>query len=136
MSEQGKSSRKSSKPGQEFSGVEVCFFRYIAMLNVPEEWRKALLHFGHALFGLTLDVYGVAPEEDASLPTTVKRVNAIANDLRVSSGLLEELGLEPGASEMSEAEARLCRIAGKLAVSVREVSEDLAVAVLASREEE
>lgn len=112
----------------ELGFVDVSMFSYVGLVNLPKEWRLPLLILGRSLFDISLEVFGVAPEEPDSLGSTVKQVLAVADDLRVCACLLAELGGEPGKTEMSQAEVGLCHFAGRLAPSVQVVSEDLRVA--------
>lgn len=122
MSEQGKSTPEYPEP--KLSPI-VSFFRHIALLNVPPKWRVALQHLGIALFNWTMEVHGIASEQPDTERITDVRLNALASDLEVVAEILGSIGLEPGQSEMSEREMRMCRLGGELARPVYDVARRL-----------
>jgi len=106
----------------------ICFFRHTSLLQVPEAWRSALRHLGEDLDDMTLETYGLVPEAPDSLTTTRLRLRALALELGTCAQQLEDLAAEPQASELVDAEVRLCELAGRLASKVKEVSRRLAAA--------
>jgi len=100
----------------------ICFFRHTSLLQVPESMRGALRHFGEDLDDMTLEHYGLVPEAPDSLATTRLRVRALALELGTCGRQLEDLAAEPDASQLVEAEVRLCELAGRLAPQVKEMA--------------
>jgi len=111
------------------SEPEICFFRHTSLLQLPEPWRGAVRQLGEALDDFSLEIYGLVPEAPDSPTTTRLRLCALALELATCGRQLEELAAEPEASELVEAEVRLCRLAGRLASQVKEVARRLTAAV-------
>lgn len=111
-------------PAPELSPT-VSFFRHVALLNVPPAWRELLQHLGIALFNWTMEVNGIASEEPDTERITDRRLNALASDLESVAEQLGSIGLEPGQSEMTEREMRMCRLGGELARPVYDLAHKL-----------
>ena len=120
------SSGTPSNPSGAAPVVEVCFFRYASLLHIPEHWRGAFRNLGETIHDVTLEIWGLAPEAPDSLTTTLKRLQALADDLFTTGEQLEELAAEPEGAHLVPAEVRLCRLAGRLARQVKELARQLA----------
>lgn len=130
MSEPEKSTPTDSPAPTEPFDPEVSIFREVALLHLPSEWRPALRQLGVWLFDWSLERWGIANEAPDTLSQTGARMKAIAADLKSAREMLWGLASEAGQTEMTEAELRLCRVAGKLAPKAGEVARDLIRATL------
>lgn len=102
-----------------------CFFTRTALLALPPAWRIPMIHVGEALYEIGLEKFGIVPESSDSLECTCHRVIAFAGDLRIVGDHLAAMGQEPDGSELGDTERRLCRLAGRFAPQVREISKAL-----------
>jgi len=112
-------------PAAEASHPEISAFRHTSLLQVPVAWRGAMRHLGEAVDDVLLEIHGLVPEAPDSLSTTLERLRAITLDLGTSARQLDELAAEPEASELVEAEVRLCELAGRWAARVRELVQEV-----------
>jgi len=121
------SSTKSTPPEYPAPQLSptVSFFRHVALLNVPPDWRELLQHLGIALFNWTMEVNGIASEEPDTERITDRRLNALASDLESVAEQLGSIGLEIGQSEMTEREMRMCRFGGELSKPVYDIAAQL-----------
>lgn len=124
MSDCSKSTPPPDYPAPQLSPT-VSFFRHVALLNVPPNWRELLQHLGIALFNWTMEVHGIATEEPDTERITDRRLNALASDLESVAEQLGSIGLEIGQSEMTEREMRMCRLGGESARPVYDVAAQL-----------
>lgn len=102
-----------------------CYFTRTALLTVPPQWRTPFVHLGEAIYEIMLEVVGIAPEARSGLEVTARELIAIGGDLRIAADQLDALGREPEASDLSKPEERLCALAGRMGVQVREISREL-----------
>jgi len=97
---------------------DVCVFRHVALLHVPEPCRRPLRHLGNLLFDWSMETFGIADEEPDTEAITARRLQAIGEDLETAGHQLAALSLEPEGSEVGRAEQTMCDQAGRLAPSV------------------
>jgi len=102
-----------------------CLFTRTGLLTLPPEWRLPMVHIGEALYQIGLEVFGITPEAESSLESTGRRLIAFAVDLESLSDELAATGIEPEATQMGDRERRLCKLAGRFAPQVREISRTL-----------
>jgi len=97
---------------------DVCVFRHVALLQVPEPSRQPLRHLGNLLFDWSMETFGIANEEPDTEAITARRLQAIGEDLETAGRQLAALSLEPEGSEVGRVEQTMCDRAGDLAPSV------------------
>ena len=102
-----------------------CYFTRTALLTLPPEWRIPMVHIGEALYEIGLEKFGLALESSDSLECTAHQLIAFSNDLRILADQLAAMGQEPDSSDMSDTERDLCKLAGRFAPQVREISQAL-----------
>jgi hypothetical protein len=102
-----------------------CFFTRTALLTLPPEWRIPMVHIGQALYEIGLEIYGIAPETRDGYLSTCHQLVGFAGDLRIVGDQLAALAQEPEGADLSDAESRLCKLAGRLAPKVAEISRTL-----------
>jgi len=104
---------------------DVCVFRHVALLHVPQPCRAPLRHLGNLLFDWSMETFGIADEEPDTEAITARRMEAIAEDLKTAGDQLAALGLEHEGFEIGRVELALCDAAGKLAPPVLDLSAKL-----------
>jgi len=104
---------------------DVCVFRHVALLHVPEPCRGPLRHLGNLLFDWSMETFGIANEEPDSEAITARRMRAIGDDLETAGEQLAALGIEAEGCEITRAEMALCDRAGHLAPSVLHLARKL-----------
>ena len=101
---------------------DVCVFRHVALLHVPEPCRQPLRYLGNLLFDWSMETFGIANEEPDTEAITARRLQAIGEDLETAGHQLAALSLEPEGSEVGRAEQTMCDQAGHLAPSVLQLA--------------
>lgn len=104
---------------------DVCAFRHLALLHVPRPCRRPLRHLGNLFFDWSMETFGIAPEEEDSEGITLRRMEALGEDLQTAGEQLAALGREPEGSEMGRVERELCEQAGRLAPTVLRLAAEL-----------
>jgi len=115
---------------QTLPDPEISFLNHSALLTLPPEWRAPFVLAGRALYEMALERFGIAPAAPDSIATTCRQLDALATELRTIGEQLWEIAAEPHYSDLGQAETRLCKLAGKLAPKIGEISQDLAKAAV------